>query len=165
MTQVTLQSNNPIWYTNIKYSVSHTIKILVKKTGLGTGRHRSVKITVLWDVVELPTCNQLFPLSGCKKLLIHTLKIEAGGYSETLLSIFQITGVTSKKKIIFKFVNARTSNFDTASLHRQRKKSSSSVVYKAETWEWSDPTCRKLPWFFLHCKSTHNKIHCQNSSC
>jgi hypothetical protein len=35
------------------------------------------------------------------------------------------------------------------------------------TREWSDPTCRNLPWFFFfcHCKSTHNKIHCQNSSC
>jgi hypothetical protein len=33
------------------------------------------------------------------------------------------------------------------------------------TREWSDPTCRNLPWFLFHCKSTHNKIHCQNSSC
>jgi hypothetical protein len=33
------------------------------------------------------------------------------------------------------------------------------------TREWSDPTCRNLPWFFFHCKSTHNKIHCQNFSC
>jgi hypothetical protein len=33
------------------------------------------------------------------------------------------------------------------------------------TREWSDPTYRNLPWFFFHCKSTHNKIHCQNSSC
>jgi hypothetical protein len=34
------------------------------------------------------------------------------------------------------------------------------------TREWSDPTCRNLPWFFFfHCKSTHNKIQCQNFSC
>jgi hypothetical protein len=33
------------------------------------------------------------------------------------------------------------------------------------TREWSDPTCRNLPWFFFHCKSTHNKVHWQNSSC
>jgi hypothetical protein len=34
------------------------------------------------------------------------------------------------------------------------------------TREWSGPTCRNLPWFFFfHCKSTHNKIHPQNSSC
>jgi hypothetical protein len=33
------------------------------------------------------------------------------------------------------------------------------------TSEWSDPTCRNLPWFSFHCKSTHNKIHCQNFSC
>jgi hypothetical protein len=34
------------------------------------------------------------------------------------------------------------------------------------TREWSDPTCRNLPWFFfVHRKSTHNKIHYQNSSC
>jgi hypothetical protein len=33
------------------------------------------------------------------------------------------------------------------------------------TREWSDPTCRNLPWFFFHCKSIHNKIHCQNFSC
>jgi hypothetical protein len=33
------------------------------------------------------------------------------------------------------------------------------------TREWSDPTCRNLPWFFFHCKSTHNKTHCQNFSC
>jgi hypothetical protein len=29
------------------------------------------------------------------------------------------------------------------------------------TREWSDPTCRNLPWFFFHYKSTHNKVHCQ----
>jgi hypothetical protein len=33
------------------------------------------------------------------------------------------------------------------------------------TREWSDPTCRNLPWFFFHCKSTHNKTHSQNFSC
>jgi hypothetical protein len=33
------------------------------------------------------------------------------------------------------------------------------------TREWSDPTCRNLPWFFFQCNSTCDKIHCQNSSC
>jgi hypothetical protein len=33
------------------------------------------------------------------------------------------------------------------------------------TREWSDPTYRNLPWFYFHCKSTHNKIHCEDSSC
>jgi hypothetical protein len=37
-----------------------------------------------------------------------------------------------------------------------------------KTWltrEWSDQTCRNLPWFFFFTARAHNKIHCQNFSC
>jgi hypothetical protein len=49
--------------------------------------------------------------------------------------------------------------------HQPKPKCRNGIRDWGLTREWSDPTCRNLPWFFVHCKSTHNKIHCQSFSC